>query len=482
MLHQRDGLAVTPTKLRDRLAAMETALDAFDGAFLTLPTATAGVMKPTALSAATIASELEPIYAIAPTKFKYNFAVVTAAHDLDPFDDWSVVYANVGNMAKAAKDAGLVGLVIDNESLGGLRVNYPFDLKYPAKTLDQYRAQTQLVGKSLMQAVVTSFPDAVVVVMRGPAGAEPKSPGTLVNREADTAQLLGPYFAGFVEGNGPRTLVVDGGTDYGLRTSEQFAASADWRKNALPSADVGSAFMSASIRGAWPDAVRVSFGINEIDGAHGNLLPNDPTLYANSVLQAMKSADMFAWASFTLTDLTKAAAADPFPTAARKARAVLAAPATAHLAPQGSGTGTGLMAQYFSNIDETELAQTVVDPYLDNVWTGTGPFNTILSGQNDNFSVIWSGYIEAPVTGTYTIFGTTDDGMQIMIDGKMVVDAFYFQGPTEHAGTIDLVAGKRYPIKIRYFEGGGATEAHLAWQPPNNDKGIIPQAWLYPSN
>jgi hypothetical protein len=36
-----------------------------------------------------------------------------------------VPLANVGALARVARDAGLVGFVIDNESLGGLRVNYP---------------------------------------------------------------------------------------------------------------------------------------------------------------------------------------------------------------------------------------------------------------------------------------------------------------------------------------------------------------------
>ena len=157
-----------------------------------------------------------------------------------------------------------------------------------------------------------------------------------------------------------------------------------------------------------------------------------------------------------------------------------AATPTGTLASAAPGTGTGLLAQYFSMIDETELAQTRIDPVIDNVWSGTGPLNTMLEGQNDNFSVIWSGFIEAPVTGTYTFFGTTDDGMQIHIDGVAVVDAFYYQAPTEHAGTIDLVAGQRYPIKIRNFQGGGETEAHVSWQTPGGVKELLPFERMYP--
>lgn len=481
VLHQRDLIAVTPASLHDRLAAMDTALDAFDGAFLRLPASTDAVMKPAPLSAQAIAGDLTPVYGLRPTKLRFNFAIAAMQHELDPFDDWSTVYANVANLAKVSRDAGLAGIVIDNESIAGLRVNYPYDLKFQTKTIQEYRAQMQLVAKKIMQAIVGEFPDAAVVVLRGAAGAEPKSPVNIVNKESDSAQLLGSFFAGFVEGNGSRSLVIDGGTDYGLRTPDQFSASAAWRKTQLPSADTASAFVSDALRATWSANVKAAFGVRELDGAHGNLLPNDAALLASTVRNALVAADTLVWASFDLTDLTKAATTDALPSALRRAKAA-AASNDVHLASQAPGSGTGLLAQYFSQIDESELAQTVVDPFIDNVWSGIGPTNTVLSGQTDNFSVVWSGYVEAPATGTYTIFGTTDDGMQISIGSALVVDAFFFQGPTEHAGTIDLVAGQRYPIRIRYFQGGGETEAHVAWQPPGSLKEIVPTARLYPMN
>jgi hypothetical protein len=479
MLHQRGLFAVTPAALRDRLATMESTLTAFDGAFLKLPATGAQITTATAVTASAIAADLQPLYALQPTRFKYNFAIVPIQRDLDVFDDWTVPLANVGALARVARDAGLVGVVIDNESIGGLRVGYPFDVKFAGRTIEDYRAQTQLIGKKIMQAILAEFPDAAVVVLRGPAGADPASPANIVNRDVDSAQLLGSFFAGFVEGKGARALLVDGGTDYGLRTAEQFAASKDWRKNGLVSAATDSIFINEGMRTVWPTWVTVAFGVRELDGARGNLLPSVPTLFANTLVQSLRATDNFVWASFDYADLTQAAATHPLVAATAQARAAATTP-TGSLASSAPASGTGLLAQYYAMIDESELAQTVVDPVIDNIWSGTGPLNTILEGQNDNFSVIWSGYIEAPVSGTYTIFGTTDDGMQIVIGGTPVVDAFFFQAPTEHSGTIDLVAGQRYPIKIRYFEGGGLTEAHVSWQVPGGVKELLPTARMYP--
>ena len=344
ILDQRGAIALTPATLRDRLAAMDATLEPFDGVFLRLPATGKAIAGNSRVGADAIAADLAPLYALKATRLKYNFAVVKMQHDLDAFDDWSTVLANFTALARVARDAGLVGIVVDNEGITDLRVNYPYDVKQPGKTLEEYRARMQLGSKQVMQAIAAEFPDAVVVVLRGAAGAEPKSPVNIVNAESESAQLLGSFFAGFVEGKGARSLVVDGGTDFGLRTAEQFAASHDWRRNGLASTATDSAFLSPALRSAWPAGVDVSFGVRELDGAHADLLPNVPELWTSTLIAALRNADTFVWASFDLTDLSKAAASEPFLMAAKRARSSAATAGGVHLWSAAPASGTGLMA------------------------------------------------------------------------------------------------------------------------------------------
>lgn len=489
ILQQRLFYALTPARLAERIANLETL--PFDGAFLQLPTTGTRITKGEVVKAADIAADLQPLYALRPTRLKHQFATVSIGRDLDPFDDWTPVVTNFTTLAKVARDAGLVGLVIDNENLAGLRVHYPDDVsRSTTYTLAQYQAQVQTNSRRIMQAITTEFPDAVVVVLRGPAGAEATSPASLVNCEsrdaaniapdatcgANAASLLGSFFAGFVEGAGARSMLVDGGTDFGLRLPERFAASATWRKSGLASATTASPFVPATLRDAWAATVKASFGVRELDGARGNGAPNDPAIYARTLATALAAAEGFVWTSFDLTDVSAAAPGSPWVAAVQRGRDLAAGTAT----PPPAGPGTGLLAEYFGQIDESELAQTLVDATLDNVWDGTGPGHTVLAGQNDNFSVVWSGWLQAPATGTYTFYATTDDGMRITIGDTTLLDVFYHQAPTEHARTIDLVAGQRYPIRIRYFQGGGNTVASLAWQPPGGTRAVVPTAVLYP--
>ncbi len=209
VLRQAELVVVSPADFRDRLATMEAAPGAVDGVFLHLPATGDALLGGTLVPASAIAEDLEPLYALRPTRLRYNFAVVSMPRDLDAFDDWSTAFANVTALSRVAREAGLVGIVVDDRSRAGLRVNHAHGLRLPTRTLEDYQAQSQLVGRKIMQAIVAGFPDAAVVVLRGADRAASAAPVDPASRDADSAQLLGSFFAGLVEGRGARSLLVD---------------------------------------------------------------------------------------------------------------------------------------------------------------------------------------------------------------------------------------------------------------------------------
>ena len=227
VLHQREPIAVTPANFRDRLLAMETTPGAFDGVFLRLPTTGDLLARGTPVSASAIAADLQPLYALKPVQLKYNFAFVPMQRNLDAFDDWSVVVANFTALAKVARDAGLVGIVIDGASRPGLRVRYPADMKFPTRTIADYQAQTQRVGRKIMQAIVAEFPEATVVVLRGHAGGDAS---TTEDKESDAAPLLDSFFAGFVEAKVASALLVDADRDDSRGTARPFIGAPVWQE------------------------------------------------------------------------------------------------------------------------------------------------------------------------------------------------------------------------------------------------------------
>jgi hypothetical protein len=147
------------------------------------------------------------------------------------------------------------------------------------------------------------------------------------------------------------------------------------------------------------------------------------------------------------------------------------------------GNGAGLTGNYLANkIQSTNGVPTLVriDPTIDFNWSSTPPDPSI--GSN-NYSVVWSGQVQAQFSEPYTFYTTTDDGVRLWVNNQLLVDKWIYQGPTEWSGTtVPLTAGQRYNIEMAYFQGGGGAAAHLSWSSPSSSKAIVAQSQLFPTN
>jgi len=148
--------------------------------------------------------------------------------------------------------------------------------------------------------------------------------------------------------------------------------------------------------------------------------------------------------------------------------------------------GLGLQAEYyqwsgFSPPTRSEafsrLVITRIDPQINFNW-GYGSPDPSLGAEN--FSVRWTGQVEAAFTETYTFYTTTDDGVRLWIDDEQIIDKWIDQSPTEWSGTIDLVAGHKYDIVMEMYENRVDALAELRWSSPSTPKQLIPQAALLP--
>ncbi len=81
----------------------------------------------------------------------------------------------------------------------------------------------------------------------------------------------------------------------------------------------------------------------------------------------------------------------------------------------------------------------------------------------------WSGYIKAPETGTYTFRYKANGGYRIWVNDTLVIDAWHVDWrPVIASGSIELAAGKRYPIKVEAFQRGDEGDEFLAWSLPSD--------------
>jgi hypothetical protein len=151
----------------------------------------------------------------------------------------------------------------------------------------------------------------------------------------------------------------------------------------------------------------------------------------------------------------------------------------------GAQGGDGLKGEYWS-----KTGHDVADPFagkptltrtdstVDFNWGTQRPDPSITP---DRFVVRWSGFVEPLHSEVYTFYTMTDDGARLRVNGELVVDDWKPHSLLESSGKIKLVAGKRYPIVMEYFDTAVKAEAHLLWSSDSTPKQVIPKERLYPA-
>jgi len=97
------------------------------------------------------------------------------------------------------------------------------------------------------------------------------------------------------------------------------------------------------------------------------------------------------------------------------------------------GSGNGISATYYDNIDFTGATVTRDDPNIN------FDFDACCAGSPDpaigpdTYSARWLGDVQAEYTQPYTFYTRSDDGARLWVDDKLVVDAWIDQGATTWA-------------------------------------------------
>ena len=161
------------------------------------------------------------------------------------------------------------------------------------------------------------------------------------------------------------------------------------------------------------------------------------------------------------------------------------------------GVSQGNVAEYtFSNIDKahninfsfmhkavplTNVLKLVNYKYYEGSWKSMPDFSKLtpvksgnlttvtmaISGRiNDNFGIVYTGYIQAPTTGEYTFYLTADDGARFLIDGVEIVAN---QCEPEKNGKIYLEAGY-HAFTLEFFEIQVTESMYLRWSGPGLTK------------
>jgi N-acetylmuramoyl-L-alanine amidase len=144
--------------------------------------------------------------------------------------------------------------------------------------------------------------------------------------------------------------------------------------------------------------------------------------------------------------------------------------------PTAAGNGSGLRATYYDNPDFTALRRVRLDATVNFNWAAGSPSSTM---DVDTFSVRWTGQLAPRYSQTYSFHVRSDDGVRLWVNNVLLIDKWVAQSATEWSGTLAMVAGQKYDIRLEYFDGAGNALAELRWSSPSQVKQIIPTTQLF---
>ena len=109
---------------------------------------------------------------------------------------------------------------------------------------------------------------------------------------------------------------------------------------------------------------------------------------------------------------------------------------------------------------------TRVDPRVDFDWRDGAPRADM---NDDDFGVRWLGYLAPPVSGKYVLGAKGLNAYEVYLDNKPIARRASVHEAAYEYETVDLEAGKLYPIRVDFHEVHGNANIQLLWEPPAGD-------------
>jgi beta-glucosidase len=131
-----------------------------------------------------------------------------------------------------------------------------------------------------------------------------------------------------------------------------------------------------------------------------------------------------------------------------------------------TGSEAGLKAEYFDgmNLQGTPFL-TRIDKQVDFDFIVTPP----MPEKNMKFSVRWTGWLIPQASDTYFIGFLGDDGYRVYLDDKLLLNNWNDHAPTMIQTKLDLTKGKKYSVRIEFYQNLGGTVARFQWTRKNEN-------------
>lgn len=123
---------------------------------------------------------------------------------------------------------------------------------------------------------------------------------------------------------------------------------------------------------------------------------------------------------------------------------------------------SGLVAVFFNSSDFTRPRGFSIDSQVS--------MNT--RNKHHDYSMLWIGLFNTPVTGEITFHAEADNGLQLTVGKKTVIDGW---GPDyAREGKLTAKKDEQLPMVLKYFQFGGTAHMRLYWSWEGRSRELIP--------
>ena len=142
-------------------------------------------------------------------------------------------------------------------------------------------------------------------------------------------------------------------------------------------------------------------------------------------------------------------------------------PSSALFSETNSGRVSGLKGEYFSNYELSGSPfESRIDRSLDFLWWEQAP---VAGMKADSFSVRWKGLLVAPVSGRYSLGGSTIGRFRLFLDDSLLVEFSERHVVRAEWKDVELTAGEARRISVEYWDRRADATVQLLWSKPDPD-------------
>jgi hypothetical protein len=167
--------------------------------------------------------------------------------------------------------------------------------------------------------------------------------------------------------------------------------------------------------------------------------------------------------------------------------------------PHAAAEGEGLNAAYFDSpaLDGSPATERTDARVWGGVGRGSDGHSSVADGKKPvlnwtdgvdavgkptEFSVRWTGEVEAQLTEPFTFSTYQRGGVRLWIDGEQLIFGWNESRNRWETDPIPLTAGERVPVQLDFYTTRDPPACSLNWESPTQERERIPTDYLYPTS